>query len=172
MVNHVVDVRDCAGMHIAVMDDPSTDGHRHFAFGAVGAVGAVGKMTELTDAIRKNYSRLGFRLKPWVLPTWLLEIASLFSSEVGSLYSKLGHPNLYVTKWPDVYRYRHTDTEEIVKASMDSMLAHGWPTPGPPVARPSADPIADFTEHPASVRPRPGGVKSRRRSGEIQWRPI
>ncbi len=120
MVSHFVDVRDCAAMHIAVMGDPATDGHRHFSFGAFG------KIAEITDAIRKNYGHLGFRPKPWILPTWFVGLMRPFSAELGSLYSKLGHPNLYVTKWPNVYRYRHTSIEEIVNASMDSMLAHGW----------------------------------------------
>jgi dihydroflavonol-4-reductase len=126
MVNHIVDVRDCAAMHIAVMDNPATDGNRHFAFAITG------KMTDMTDVIRKNYSHMGFKPKPWVLPTWLLGILSLFSSQVGSLYSKLGQPNLYVTKWPNGYRYRYTDIEETINASMDSMLTHGWLQPASP----------------------------------------
>jgi nucleoside-diphosphate-sugar epimerase len=32
----IVDVRDCARMHITIMNDPSTDGHRHLSIGAVG----------------------------------------------------------------------------------------------------------------------------------------
>lgn len=120
MVNHVIDVRDCAAMHIALMDNPATDGHRHFAFAITG------KMTDMTDVIRKNYGHLGFKPKPWVLPTWLLGILSVFSSQVGSMYSKLSQPNLYETKWPGIYQYRFSDIEEVINASMDSMIEHGW----------------------------------------------
>ncbi len=123
MVNHVIDVRDCAAMHIALMNDPTTNGQRHFAFAVTG------KMTDMTDAIRKNYGHLGFSPKSRVIPTWLLGIVSLFSSQVGSLYSKLGQPNFYAPKRPDLYRYRYTDIEEIITASMDSMLDHGWLKP-------------------------------------------
>ncbi len=46
MVNHFVDVRDCAQMHITVMGDPLTDGHRHFSFGMTGT------LVELAQVIR------------------------------------------------------------------------------------------------------------------------
>lgn len=123
MVNHVVDVRDCAAMHIALMRDPAANGYRHFSFGVTG------KMTDMTNAVRKNYGHLGFRPKPWVIPTWILRIAGLFSEQVGSMVSKLGEPNVYVPRRPDLYRYRHTDIEEIINTSMDSMLEHGWIKP-------------------------------------------
>jgi hypothetical protein len=42
---------------------------------------------------------------------------------------ELGHANAYETQWPDVYRYVHTDLSAMVKASMDSMLSHGWLKP-------------------------------------------
>jgi hypothetical protein len=43
-------------------------------------------MTAMTDAIRNNYGRLGFRPRSRVIPTWLLGMLGLFSSQVGSLY--------------------------------------------------------------------------------------
>ncbi len=55
MVNHVIDVRDCAAMHyLPLMNDPATNGQRHFAFAMTG------KMTDMTDIIRKNYRDMGF----------------------------------------------------------------------------------------------------------------
>ena len=123
MGNHVVDVRDCARMHIAVMNNPATDGHRHFSFGATA------KLVEVATTIRENYADIGFAPKSCVAPTSLLWALSLLSNEVAGIYSKLGHANLYETKWPDVYRYAYTDHAEIVKASMESMLEHGWLEP-------------------------------------------
>lgn len=120
MVNHVVDVRDCAAMHIALMRDPGANGHRHFSFAVTG------KMTDMTDVICKDYAHLGFKPKPWVIPTWILRAASPFSSQVGSMISKIGTANLYVPERPDAYRYQHTDIGEIIRASVDSMLEHGW----------------------------------------------
>ncbi len=123
MVTHVVDVRDCAAMHIAVMNDPATDGHRHLSFGMVG------KMTAITDIIRKNFSDKGFSPRPKVAPTWMLGVVRFVSPQVGSIYSKLSQPNVYKTKWPGVYNYGHTDLEETINASMASMIAHGWLKP-------------------------------------------
>ncbi|WP_261540451.1 NAD-dependent epimerase/dehydratase family protein [Burkholderia multivorans] len=123
MVNYAVDVRDCAVMHIAIMDDPAANGHRHFSFGAVG------KMVRIAQVIREQYADRGFAPRARVIPTWVLGVARLFSSQVGSLYSKLSQPNVYETKWPDVYRYRYRDFDQIIVDSMDSMLAHGWIKP-------------------------------------------
>lgn len=50
MSTHVVDVRDCAAMHTAVMNEAVTDGHRHRPFSLVG------KMTDITDIVRQNSS--------------------------------------------------------------------------------------------------------------------
>jgi len=123
MVLHAVDVRDCAAMHLALMDDPSSDGHRHFSFGMVG------KMISIADAIRRNFSDQGFNPKPKIAPTWLLGIMRFVSPEIGSVFSKLSQPVVYGTKWPGVYAYRHTDLEKTISDSMSSMLMHGWLKP-------------------------------------------
>jgi len=123
MVNYAVDVRDCAAMHIAVMDDPGTNGHRHFSFGAVS------KMARIAQVIRERYAGKGFAPRARVIPTRLLGFVSLFSSQIGSLYSKLGQPNVYETKWPGAYRYQYRNFDQIVADSMDSMLEHGWLQP-------------------------------------------
>lgn len=123
MVNYLVDVRDCAAMHIALMDDPASNGRRHFCFGAKG------KMLRIAQVIDERYSAQGFRTGVRLIPTWALALARPFSSQVGSLYGKLSQPNVYETKWPDAYRYRHADFDDIVGAAMDSLIAHGWVTP-------------------------------------------
>ena len=79
--------------------------------------------------IRERYAKTGYAPRARVIPTWVLGVASLFSGQVGSLYSKLGQPNVCETKWPDVYRYQYRDFDQIVTDSMDSMLAHGWLKP-------------------------------------------
>ncbi len=57
---------------------------------------------------------------------WLLRF---ISADLASIYSKLGHSNLYETAWPDVYRYVHSDLTELVKSSMESMLEREWVKP-------------------------------------------
>lgn len=120
MVNHMVDVRDCALMHIALMQQPAADGHRHLSFGLTA------KMVHIAESIRKQYGALGFKPKTAVLPMPLAWMLRWFSNDVASIYSKLGHPNAYETKWPQVYRYQYTDLDRMIKDSMDSMLKHGW----------------------------------------------
>lgn len=123
MENHVVDVRDCARMHIVVMDDLSTNGHRHFSFGATG------KMVDFAHIIRENYAHMGFKPRTWIIPKQVAWVLGHTSSNFAVLASKLGHPNVYETKWPGVYRYQYTDLTEIVNASIKSMLEHGWIKP-------------------------------------------
>jgi hypothetical protein len=45
---------------------------------------------------------------------------------IAYFYSKLGHPNVYKTKWPGDYGYKYTDFERIIVDSMESMFHHGW----------------------------------------------
>jgi nucleoside-diphosphate-sugar epimerase len=120
MLTHVVDVRDCAAMHIAVMANPATNGHRHFSFGTEG------KMARIAEVIAERFATQGYAPRARVIPTWLLGLARVFSSEIGGLYSKLGQPNHYETRWPGVFRYQYRDFDQIVTDSMHSMFAHAW----------------------------------------------
>ncbi|MFB9279361.1 NAD-dependent epimerase/dehydratase family protein [Cohnella cellulosilytica] len=120
MVNHMVDVRDCALMHIAVMQNPQTNGRRHFSFGITS------KMANMAKSIRSQYGHLGYKPRSFVIPTSVFWALKWFSSDVASLYGKLGHANEYVAKHPGVYRYRYTDLDRLMKDSVDSMLEHGW----------------------------------------------
>ena len=55
MVIHLVDVRDWARMHIAVMNDASTNGHRHLSFGMEAT------MKEQSRTMKEELSSLGLR---------------------------------------------------------------------------------------------------------------
>jgi nucleoside-diphosphate-sugar epimerase len=123
LVTHIVDVRDCARMQIAMMNNESTSGHRHFSFGARGS------MVELARVIRDNYADIGIAPSTRVMPSALAWLLKFVSSDIASIYSKLGTATVYETKWPSVYRYVHTDLASIVKSSMESMLEWGWIKP-------------------------------------------
>lgn len=51
-----------------------------------------------------------------------------FNADIGAIYSKLGHANVYETKWPEAYTYRYTDPRASIRDTIDSMAAHGWIT--------------------------------------------
>ena len=120
LVAHMVDVRDCAAMHLAVMNQPATDGHRHFCFALTAP------MADWATRIRTLYSKQGFAPKTRVLPTSLAWVLKFFDRRLAGIYGKLGHEERYDTLYPDVYRYRYTDADALTRASMDSMLEHGW----------------------------------------------
>jgi len=123
MTSHYVDVRDCARMHIALMNDPRTDGHRHFSFGAKG------RMADLAQLIRESYGHLGFKPSTRLLPKALLWPLKLVSKDVASVYSKIGTTTHYQTKHPHVYRYEFCDLRQMVRDTMDSMLANNMLAP-------------------------------------------
>jgi dihydroflavonol-4-reductase len=61
---HVVDIWDCPRMHITVMNEPLTNGHRHMCSGAVGKCADVGLM------IREQYGdQLGLNPSTQVMST-------------------------------------------------------------------------------------------------------
>lgn len=120
MVTHIVDVRDCAAMHIAVMDDPSTDGRRNFCFAMTAT------MLEMSRIIRENYGAIGLKPTMRVAPKFVIWATQMFRPDAGSIYDKLGHANHYETKWPNVYSYRYTDLAASIRASIDRMLELGW----------------------------------------------
>lgn len=120
MTLHVVDVRDCARMHIALMADPGTDGHRHLSFGAVG------KYADMGRYVKEQYPNSNLKPTTWVMPNVLMWILKFVSAEVGGIYSRIGVHFQYHTKYPNVYKYEYTSYPEMVHASMESMISHKW----------------------------------------------
>jgi nucleoside-diphosphate-sugar epimerase len=125
---HVVDVRDCASMHIAVMRSGAANGRRHMS------LALAGRMVDLPQALR----RLGYKPSIRLAPMWLMRLLRLVSSDVASVYSHLGNRLRYTPRHPEVYEYRHTALDGIVRDTIDSMRAHGWIAPPPAGANPSA----------------------------------
>jgi dihydroflavonol-4-reductase len=119
----IVDVRDCARMHITIMNDPSTDGHRHLS------TGAVGKFIDIATAGRDQYGSRGFAPAPRLLSKCVPWGAKFFSEDVAAIYPKVGHDETVETLYPTVYRYRYTNIPDIVRDSMDKMIEDGCVTP-------------------------------------------
>jgi dihydroflavonol-4-reductase len=105
------------------MNDPSTDGHRHFSFAMTAW------MVEMSRVIRDSYAGIGLRPTMRVAPKFLARALQFVHADAGSIYDKLGHANVYETKWPDVYRYRYTDLTASIHASIDGMPELGWLKP-------------------------------------------
>ncbi len=116
MSNYFVDVRDCAAMHIAIMNDQSTDGHRHLCYSVKG------RTVDLATTIRDNYASRGFSPGTRTYPKFLLWILKFFSADVASIYPLLGKETLRETKYPEVYHYHYTDFSQMVRDTMDDLL--------------------------------------------------
>ncbi len=119
IVNRVVDVRDCARMHIALMSNPATNGHRHFSFGIETS------QKTMLDAMRKHYGHLGYGKKTRIAGHWLIGTVGLFMGDAAAIASKVGVKTRYETLWPGVYQYQYTDFEAVLRASMESLFQHG-----------------------------------------------
>ncbi|WP_028778657.1 NAD-dependent epimerase/dehydratase family protein [Shimazuella kribbensis] len=113
----VVDVRDCARMHITIMDKKETNGNRHFS------IGARGKFVDLPTAIRHNFSHLGFAPSSKVMPKYMMWIGKLFSKEAASAYPLTGKTIRRESIHTDVYTYQHTNFDTIIKETVEDLLA-------------------------------------------------
>jgi dihydroflavonol-4-reductase len=120
MTLHVVDVRDCARMHIAVMNSGVTDRHRHFSFGAVG------KTVDLGLLVREQYKGQGLKPTTRVMPNALMWLLRFVSQDVAGIYSRIGVHFPYTTRYPGVYAYEYTSLPDMVHTSMESMIDHKW----------------------------------------------
>jgi dihydroflavonol-4-reductase len=123
MTNRIVDVRDCALMHIALMNDPEADGQRHFSFGVIAPPQA------LLKEIRSRYGQLGFGKKTRIGGRLIIGFASLFSRDAAAIASKVGSAAIYQPKRPSAYGYQYTDLGAVLSASIDDMLERGWIKP-------------------------------------------
>jgi hypothetical protein len=104
-------------MHIAIMNDPDTDGHRHLCYSVQG------RNVDLAIAIRDNYAARGFSPAARTYPKFLLWILKFFSPDVASIYPLVGKETLRETKYPEVYHYHYIDFSQMVRDTMDDLLA-------------------------------------------------
>ncbi len=118
-----VDVRDCAQMHIAVMNDEASAGRRHLS------IGITGKFVDLARIVRRDFAPVGFRPSIRLAPQWFIWLLSRVSSEVASIYSHIGNSIRYQPRHPEIYAYRHRSLDALVRDTMDSLFVHGWLTP-------------------------------------------
>jgi dihydroflavonol-4-reductase len=123
MTVRVVDVRDCARMHLAVMRDPGCNGQRHLCMSRPTT------LAELAGCLSRNYAGQGFAPPVRLMPSWLARWMAPLSADLASVRSQIGNSIRYSTLHPQVYRYEHREVDAIVRRSMDSMLAHGWLKP-------------------------------------------
>ncbi|MCU0919249.1 MAG: NAD-dependent epimerase/dehydratase family protein [Burkholderiaceae bacterium] len=123
MTVRIVDVRDCARMHLAVMADPACNGRRHLCMSLPTT------LAELARSVARGHGAQGFKPKARVMPSWLARMLAPLSADLASVRSHIGNDIRYTTLHPGVYRYEHRDLDTIVSASLDSMLAHGWLSP-------------------------------------------
>src|SRR5262245_2757838 len=124
MTTYAIDVRDCASLHIAVMDAASSDGERHLAYAAKG------QMLDLPRLIRAHYGDRGFAPRAWAIPRWVLWPLTFVSKEVAGIYGHVDRNVELRTHRPAIYRYRHTQLDAMVRDTMDFMIERGWLTVG------------------------------------------
>lgn len=125
MVLHFVDVRDCARMHIAIMDNPNTSGNRHLSFSGRGS------FLDIATVISDNYSDLGFAPSLKVAPKFFMWPMKFFIKDVATIYPLLGKNTLYTSIYPNVYQYQYTKISDIVQSAMDSLIENKLINPRP-----------------------------------------
>jgi dihydroflavonol-4-reductase len=119
LIMQIIDVRDCARFHIAVMKDMSTNGRRHLA------IGTRAKFIEIAAAMRDGYSHLGFRPSTRIAPRFLIWPMTFFDEDLATIFSKIGKDIVCTSRYPGVYAYKHTAIREIVRDSMEVLIKNG-----------------------------------------------
>lgn len=119
----IVDVKDCARIHLAVLRNPSCDCQRHLCMSRPTI------LAELAQSISCNYASQGFSPRVRLMPSWIAQLMAPFSPDISRVRNHIGNRTRYTTLHRKVYCYRYRDTETIVRRSIGSMLAHGWLRP-------------------------------------------
>jgi len=119
----LVDVHDCARMHLAVMRDPVCNGQRHLCMSVPAT------LADIARSVSRSYADRGFAPPVRLMPSWLARLLAPLSSDLASVRSHIGNDIGYSTLHPNVYRFEHRELDQIVRRSMDSMLAHKWLKP-------------------------------------------
>lgn len=122
MTIRVVDVRDCARMHIAVMANPQANGRRHLSMTLPSS------LADMAASISRGFGADGFSPKVRMMPSWLARLMAPLSADLASVRSHIGNEIRYQTLYPEIFRPEHRDLDTIVHASIHSMLSHGWLT--------------------------------------------
>lgn len=120
MTIRVVDVRDCARMHIAVMANPQANGRRHLSMTLPSSLAA------MAASVARGFAAEGFSPRVRMMPSWLARLMAPLSADLASVSSHIGNDIHYQTLYPEIYRTEHRDLDVIVHGSIDSMLSHGW----------------------------------------------
>ena len=113
----VVDVRDCARMHITIMDKEETNGNRHIS------LAARGKFVDLPKAINHHFSHLGFAPPTKIMPKYMMWMGKFFNKNAASAYPLTGKTIRRESIYPDVYDYQYTNFNQIIKETVEDLLA-------------------------------------------------
>jgi nucleoside-diphosphate-sugar epimerase len=116
MPTRFVDVRDCARMHIALMQAPETNGGRHFCFAMLGG------WKEAADVIHRHFADRGLSPKPWVAGYWTMRLLGLFSNDAASVAGRTGCTSEYVSEGRHGYEYAFRDFDALIRSSLLSAL--------------------------------------------------
>jgi dihydroflavonol-4-reductase len=114
---HFVDVRDCARMHVALMQDPNANFRRHLSFSTFGWMSDLASFVQSTVPEARSRTRVA----PSAL-FWLLKFAR---PEVGAIFPLLDKKYSYIPNRPEAYKPVHDDLTEMVASSISSMAFHG-----------------------------------------------
>ena len=110
----LVDVRDCARMHIELMDNPETDGHRHLCYSIRT------RMIEIANSVH----RLEYNKKdkpPKLMPKYMMWLGRHFNEDAKTVYTISRREIDYHTLHPGLFNYEFRDLDEMVAATVKSM---------------------------------------------------
>ncbi|KAF5060165.1 NAD dependent epimerase/dehydratase family protein [anaerobic digester metagenome] len=110
----IVDVRDCAQMHLELMKTPLANGKRHLCYSIKT------RMIELAESAQ----RLGLSTAtkpPKVMPKFFMWMGKYFNEDAKTVYNINGKDISYKSLYPDVFQYEHRNLDAIIEETANSM---------------------------------------------------
>lgn len=116
----LVDVRDVAAMHVAALTTPPAAGERFIVAGPHVA------MAEVAAILARRFGPEGFRVPQRRLPSFLIRVMALWDATAALTAGELGkRQDVSADRARAVLGFRPRETEAMVVAMAESMIAHG-----------------------------------------------
>ncbi|WP_417307508.1 SDR family oxidoreductase [Devosia sp.] len=120
----MIDVRDVAELHLKAMTTPDAGGQR-FA-----SAGPTDSMHEIANTLRKAFPAFAKKLPRFEAPNWLVRFVALFDKDIRSNLGELGIvKRIDPTAAESLLGHRFITNPQMLKASVDSLIAQGVITP-------------------------------------------
>lgn len=116
----VVDVRDVAAVHLAVMTAPEANGRRYLT------AGPSCSLRDIAQVLAQHCAPRGIRIPVWPIPKWLIQLVAVFDKTAALALPDINNPfSLECSPAMQLLRRPWRPWPEVVRETADSLIAAG-----------------------------------------------